>query len=613
MSKVLSSTGAFVEAGAGGIAQYDSDATWSKDDLVVYNNSIYAANNDKSNSYNRFVEGGDSDEWRPVGNAGLISEYDKVILNAAGGFQQLTTTWTDALTFTLPSSGVWEITIDAGIYNVSGTSSIENIRLVDANDNVVDGVEFAVGGTGDTFDYLDQGSLTLQYESAGPETLRIQGHGSARLFNGRTRVSWTKLAGFIPALGYESSCVSIKQTADCPIPSAGNPVINLAIDNIIGASPVTISNGIMTFNRKGSFKVQAGLLPTLSSAGFMSFQLYKNGVSVGTQGLSTTSTSTGSYGDQPTASYMGDFDEGDTLEIRTSSTSGNINYEYTFVNIEQLAKQAPYTTPDALKANYLFARATAQQEVTEAVSNVICSTVDESLNVDYNTTTGVVTLKAGITYELSGSLGALNETGNNSRAAAQFYDVTNSVWFGEVGTTAAATDGAILGLSYRAATAVITPTTDINVALRVRGSVLTTTTVGYDINANGDGGYPYISVKSIGNQQPVTTTTTTNEISDITSNAASGYVDIGNTRIQWGTNTDGTNTGNVVFPQPFANTSYAVTFTIHQDTNSQIYQVQLNNKGSASQVGYRKVYSNASVVQGAVGETFDWIAIGTKP
>jgi len=84
----------------------------------------------------------------------------------------------------------------------------------------------------------------------------------------------------------------------------------------------------------------------------------------------------------------------------------------------------------------------------------------------------------------------------------------------------------------------------------------------------------------------------------------SNYQDIGNTRMQWGTQTvDGV----VILPQPFANTSYSVTTANTFAGGIRSTQVPANTKTTT------QFTTVAFTTSGQSDTGCDWIAIGEKP
>jgi len=92
--------------------------------------------------------------------------------------------------------------------------------------------------------------------------------------------------------------------------------------------------------------------------------------------------------------------------------------------------------------------------------------------------------------------------------------------------------------------------------------------------------------------------------STVANTATMNYQDIGNTRIQWGTQASD---GVVTLPQPFANTAYSVTTANIFENALRSSQVVASSK-TTTQFTIRAFSSNAGSATGC-----DWMAIGLKP
>lgn len=89
--------------------------------------------------------------------------------------------------------------------------------------------------------------------------------------------------------------------------------------------------------------------------------------------------------------------------------------------------------------------------------------------------------------------------------------------------------------------------------------------------------------------------------------AASGYIDIGDTRIQWGTHTNTAAGGDTIsFPVPFGSTPSLVS----TPNNSQAYTV-VNSAVTASDFAVRTINTNSGTAAASI--EFSWQAIGQKP
>lgn len=95
-------------------------------------------------------------------------------------------------------------------------------------------------------------------------------------------------------------------------------------------------------------------------------------------------------------------------------------------------------------------------------------------------------------------------------------------------------------------------------------------------------------------------------------NTESGYFDIGNMRIQWGSVASGTSgASTVTLPSSFANAFYSVTANILYDGTEWLFTIAISNKTTTSFIG-TKIYGNKDITDIA-SQGFNWIAIGQKP
>jgi hypothetical protein len=91
-----------------------------------------------------------------------------------------------------------------------------------------------------------------------------------------------------------------------------------------------------------------------------------------------------------------------------------------------------------------------------------------------------------------------------------------------------------------------------------------------------------------------------------------GFVDIGNTRIQWGYDNQGVSTERTVpLPAPFADTSYSVVLTTDAGTGAIAFAPRVGTVGSKTTTNFRArmalLNSDPSTMP------FSWQAIGRKP
>jgi bacteriorhodopsin len=104
-------------------------------------------------------------------------------------------------------------------------------------------------------------------------------------------------------------------------------------------------------------------------------------------------------------------------------------------------------------------------------------------------------------------------------------------------------------------------------------------------------------------QSPTAASTMVSGTVAVNDNTASGYMDIGTMRIQYGTHNDANvDTTTVTFPMPFANTNYSVNATSNTSAGSLCTEAKTTTTfdiDRASTTTTTQVYS--------------WFAIGLKP
>jgi hypothetical protein len=94
--------------------------------------------------------------------------------------------------------------------------------------------------------------------------------------------------------------------------------------------------------------------------------------------------------------------------------------------------------------------------------------------------------------------------------------------------------------------------------------------------------------------------------------SASGVLDIGNTRIQWGYDNQAISTvRNIALPAAFANTSYSVTITADGDTGAVSFPPRVGAVGGKTTTRFQAQMATAT--DAASTMSFSWQAIGRKP
>lgn len=100
----------------------------------------------------------------------------------------------------------------------------------------------------------------------------------------------------------------------------------------------------------------------------------------------------------------------------------------------------------------------------------------------------------------------------------------------------------------------------------------------------------------------------------ISNTSSSGYFDVGNLRIQWGTIAGGQTSPALTFPMPFKTNAYKFVSNIVNGSTANVYCINIvTNSKTTTGLQLYKNFANSSGIGTAPGEAIDWIAIGMKP
>jgi len=180
-------------------------------------------------------------------------------------------------------------------------------------------------------------------------------------------------------------------------------------------------------------------------------------------------------GVQPTASAIITPSTNIEVELRcavVSTANQHLHQDATHAIIEKL-KEDIYnvvSTPSMTEENCLLALSVDQTSLgVGTVINLLDNVIDKTINNNtlFSNGTHQATLKAGKTYKLQASFRVLG-TGSNDAIYFRWYNVTTSSYIGVTGITASLTHISNNGASPTAC-AIISPTVDIQVDLRVSG------------------------------------------------------------------------------------------------------------------------------------------------
>ena len=358
MATVLTRSGAFETISAGGIAQFDSDAAWVQNDLVVYGDAIYSANTDKVVGGPTFAVAASGDNtWRPVGNAGLVSEYGG---GSIAGQAVTSGTTADLATFTLPSAGVWNVSFSIRA-SVGAINSWGVITLADSSNNTIPGSDtitnFINPDSTTVPDLQGTSTRTVQVTTTGAATYKIRMKAvNAQVTvradtvdgNGSSDYTWNKISGYLPAIGYEANSIFVRKDAS----QAMTNNTTVAWDSVLQQSSSGISynsgTGEFTVNVAGTYDLFAEINWNPMTASWAEWRWEKNNTRIGRTTVSYRGAVAANESTGETNSCIVDCLVGDVLTLKVSATDGNntqtIRGGFATAKIKQISKQLPVTT-----------------------------------------------------------------------------------------------------------------------------------------------------------------------------------------------------------------------------------------------------------------------------
>lgn len=197
------------EGGKGGIDAYDSDAQYDSDDLVFYNNAIWASNTKRLAGHGEFVAGYEAGDFRPI--SGIVLETAGYVETTDANntyLSNISSNETTYATLTIPSDGVWNVNYFAKLDCRSGTAKMvvkdQNGSVLNtANDEYYDnhaldwfgrGLKNLSLKAGDILYFTMQRTYgTVQFEGGYPGN--SSGTDKPIIFEAE------KVSGYIPVLG----------------------------------------------------------------------------------------------------------------------------------------------------------------------------------------------------------------------------------------------------------------------------------------------------------------------------------------------------------------------------------------------------------------------------
>jgi hypothetical protein len=186
------------------------------------------------------------------------------------------------------------------------------------------------------------------------------------------------------------------------------------------------------------------------------------------------------------------------------TSTGNITANYFIGDGSQLTGITP------LRAAYAKYTRTTNQTGVGANSVVICNVLDALAgnDISVDTTTGSITLQAGKTYRMRGTVGFCNNSSATGAMSYQWWNVTTGAWVGQGGGLVSV-DGTGQGYVWQSGTAehVFTATVNTVVQLRVVGvnnSSIILAQSGAAPISNWKIGAPFIDIEVIAGAAPYT-------------------------------------------------------------------------------------------------------------
>ena len=317
--------------------------------------------------------------------------------------------------------------------------------------------------------------------------------------------------GNISATNHTGTTVSVSGNV-----TAGN-VINTGISSVTGnitAGNIATAGQISATGNITSSGLAVSGPVTVTGGG---------GVNIGDSTLTANSIiggsatiSPGSVTSTNTMSATGNITGGNLLA--TSNIIGvNLSASSNITGVNLLASGNVYDSRGQLfnvPASYAKYTRTTQQTGSLVANTVIVCNVSENTfgsDISVNTGTGQVTLQAGRTYRLRGSVPGWTTSGSNGSLQWCWYNETTPGWLGSSGENYPGSSGASYGAAGGSAEAVFTPGVTTVVSFRI----LFANNISA-LGGNGDfsttASYPWIDVQVIGGQAALTGFSTTGNI-----------------------------------------------------------------------------------------------------
>lgn len=446
--------------------------------------------------------------------------------------------------------------------------------------------------------------------------------------------NWTAIATSNPLSVY-SITRKLNATGQQGFTSTTPAAINLSASttNInVGGFSASLATGSLTVNTTGNYQINftAYIDDNAGTASGLNIFLAVNGVDV----VQSAGTADATFSISSSIDTVRPLVAGDVLTLKAASTDGEtLNVQGFDFSVVQLASAiSPIVSTVAEYGSKTLA---ANEDVN--VSATLW--VDRTLSIN---------LPSAGTYRLFWSAsGELADAGTVEVAlSGRLFNTTTSTAYTQSTAIIVGYDSPTASVSTRigngAGSAIVTVTGSNTVVLQTRMSVLSsavtvimgdsyargTTYIAYEkvagqlpadvfvgATAGVAGGSGFVPAPAAGDQAKFLTGAGTWATPALTSNdqSASGYFDLGNMRIQWGTFTQGSGVANITLPAAFANTSYTLTGNVQSVTpTTSTYGTAFSGKTTTSFITITTSHNGVSVNVSA-SQTVAWQAIGLKP
>lgn len=240
-----------------------------------------------------------------VSNNGLVpvlAEFGEVVLPATVTILNTNTSSANTasiLSFTLPTAGTWEVTaIVRG--NVTAAGRNTNYGIYDATPTLVPNSETRVNNYAGASGELT-GTSVSRVVTVGSAIYQIRawdtsGSGATTVLsdlNGRTKVTFAKIANFTPLAGQVVESTLARQTTIQGIPVSGTP---LNFENIDGATPISGGTTFaLTAGRQYYLQGASGIMSGVSARFGVQFFNLTTGLFIGTPATYTSPNNAGAH------------------------------------------------------------------------------------------------------------------------------------------------------------------------------------------------------------------------------------------------------------------------------------------------------------------------------